>query len=254
MTALLRGDTDHGYLLIHQAVQEDIRATGQQRPDRPSYALVSLNYDKVDQAFRQWVIDQAIFFNELIENYASTHRRSLTIEDVKHRFIDIPPSVETVFLLTYTIARLMKIVRLPAHATRNAFAGQLEIDLLFDITLVIDTAIKTKNPNPDQWKFSDHAQHLLAATSRQFTIPQLRNIASQFDNDFEVALEAAIDGRLTVEPNTTLDRLQCDVALAYGLRNRGAHDIRTVPAIWTRFRDVQQTLFCVLCATIDYLY
>jgi hypothetical protein len=59
---------------------------------------------------------------------------------------------------------------------------------------------------------------------------------------------------LTVQPNMTLDRLQCDVALAYGLRNHGAHNTGTAPTIWNRFPDVQQAVFRVLCATVDYLY
>ena len=59
---------------------------------------------------------------------------------------------------------------------------------------------------------------------------------------------------LTVQPNMTLDRLQCDVALAYGLRNHGAHNTGTAPTIWNRFPDVQQAVFRVLCATVDDLY
>lgn len=47
------------------------------------------------------------------------HTRPLTIEDVKRRFIDTPPSPETVFLLTYTVARLKGIVGLPGHALNN---------------------------------------------------------------------------------------------------------------------------------------
>lgn len=52
MTAILRRDMDRGYLLIHRALEEDIRASGQARPNTPAYALVSLDYQKPDQAFR----------------------------------------------------------------------------------------------------------------------------------------------------------------------------------------------------------
>jgi hypothetical protein len=252
MTALLRGDTDRGYLLIHRSVAEDIRTSGQQTPDTPGYALVSLNYSKVDQAFRQWVIEQATFLNGLITNYPVTYERALTIEDVKHRFMDAPPSVETVFLLTYTIARLRMIARLPDHAVKNPFAGQLQINLLFDVTLVIDIAIKAKNQG--HWKFIDHVEHLLTIAGHQLTSAQLGNINTQFENNFDRAVHAAIDGTLTVQPNTQLDRLQCDVALAYGLRNHGAHNIETAPTIWNQFHTVQQIVFRVLCAAIDYLY
>jgi len=251
MTALLRGDTDHGYLLAHQAVDEDIISTGQPTPDTPGYALVSLNFERVDQAFRQWVLDQANFLNEGITNYNNTHQRTLTIENVKRRFIDHPPNIETVFLLTYTIARLMKLNKLPNHSMNNPFAGQLELNLFFDITLVIDAAIKAKN---QQHQFIDHAGTLLTAAGATLTNAQLRDINTQFNNNFDATLLAAVDGTLTVQPNVNLNRLQCDIALAYGLRNQGAHNTGTAPTIWNRFTDVQQTLFRTLCAAIDYLY
>jgi len=171
---------------------------------------------------------------------------------VKHRFIDTPPSVDTVFLLTYTIARLRKIAELPGHVTSNPFAGQLQLNLLFDVTLVIDTAIKNKNQT--QWQFIDHAEHLLAAAGHPLTIQQLGDVNAQFKSNFDAALQSALDGSLTVQPNATLDRLQCDVALAYGLRNRGAHNLATAVTVRDRFHAVQEALFRVLCATIDYLY
>jgi hypothetical protein len=252
MTSLLRGDLDQGYLLMHQSVEEDIRTSGQKTPDTPGYALVTLNFNKVEQAFRQWVLEQAAFLNELIKNYASTYQRALTIEDVKRRFIDTPPSIDAVFLLTYSIARLKKIAGLPEHVTSNPFAGQLQLNLLFDVTLVIDTAIKTKNQA--QWKFIDHAEHLLRMAGHQLTKQQLEDINGQFKDNFDAALQGALDGSLKVKSNTTLDRLQCDVALGYGLRNRGAHNLDTAVTIRNRFQSVQQALFRVLCATIDYLY
>lgn len=75
-TALSRGDLDRGYLLAHQSVEEDIRSSGQPtqtKPDTPGFALVSLNYAKVDQAYRQWVLEQAVFLNNCTSE-AETHR------------------------------------------------------------------------------------------------------------------------------------------------------------------------------------
>jgi hypothetical protein len=257
MTALLRGDTDRGYLLIHQSYDEDTRTSGRHAPDTPAYALVSLNHNQTHQAFRQWTVEHAAFLNDLIASYASTHQRVLTIEDVKRRFIDIPSSLETVFLLTYTIARLRKIAGLPEHVTNNPFAGQLQINLLFDVTLVIDAAIKAKNspsstnPNPT---FIHHAERLLGAAGHQLSNQELGEINGQFRSNFDLALREALDGNLTLQSGAVLGRLQCDVAVAYGLRNRGAHNIGTVPIISNRFRALQQALFSVLCAAIDHLY
>ena len=171
---------------------------------------------------------------------------------MKRRFIDTPPSIDTVFLLTYTIARLRKIAELPDHDTSSPFAGQLKINLLFDLTLVIGTAIAAKNST--QRNFIDHAEHLLAETGHQLTLQQLRDINAQFRTNFDAAPRAALDGTLTVPPHTALDRLQCDIALTYGVRNRGAHSIETAPTVCNRFDAVREALFRALFATIDYLY
>lgn len=269
MTALLRGDIDYGYLLIHQAVDEDIKSTGLATPNTPGYALVSLNYERVDQAFRAWVVAQTAFLNDLITNYATTHHRAFTIDDVKHQFIDHPPNVETIFLLTYTIARLRNISGLPRHTTCNPFAGQLELNLLFDITTIIEEAIRHKNPNihlPNKktkltfvhqadflLQACAHPLNLLDTTGHPITDP-LGRINRAFEDNFDTTLTAALNGTLAIQPNAALDSLQCDIALAYGLRNHAAHHTGTAPTIWQRFPDVQQALFRVFCAVIDHLY
>lgn len=252
MTALLRGDLDRGYLLIHQAVQEDIDTLGQPAPNTPGYALVSLNYNKVDQAFRQWVVAQAEFLIALLDNYNTTHGRGVALDDVKRQFLDAPPSDETVFLLTYTVARLMGLSNVPVHTTKNPFAGQLELNVLFDVTLVIDSAIKAKNPT--QWKFIHHAEHILDAAGHALSNARLREINGRFENAFDATVRAALDGNITLQDGTVLDRLQSDVALCYGLRNNGAHNIGTASTIWNRYTETQQAVFRALFATIDYLY
>jgi hypothetical protein len=269
MTSLLYGDIDRGYLLSHQAFQEDVNTSGQQIPDTPGYALISLNYTKDNQAFRQWVADQAVFLDVFITNYSATHHRTLTLADVRRRFLDAPPSPDAVFLFTYTLARLMNVARLPSTATTNQFAGQVEINLLFDITLVVEEAIKDKNPTKLQSSgkkltfvhqgdylldVAGHSLSILDAACHPIDRPRLRAINRLFDDDFDAALLAALNGTLAVPSNTTLDRFQCDVALAYGIRNHAAHNTDTVPTIWNRFPEVQQSLFRVLLATIDYLY
>jgi hypothetical protein len=259
MTALLRGDVDHGYLLVHQAVQEDINTSQQQRLDTPGYALVSLNYNRVDQAFRQWVVEQAAFLNALLDNYNTIHTRTLTPGDIKSRFLDAPPDIETVFLFTYTLARLRGIATVPEHTTKNSFAGQLELNLLFDVTVVIETAIRIKNPTtrlPNNRKptFINHAHYLLTAATEPLAIQQLGEVNQQYENDFDATLGAALRGAITLQPNTTLTRLQCDVALAYGIRNQGAHTTGSAPTIWNRFPEVVQGIFHMLFATIDHLY
>lgn len=247
MTALLRGDTDRGFLIAHQALEEDVLSTGCTTPDLPAHALVSLNHQKTDQAMNPWVNEHADFLDSFIANYVATYNRSLTIDDVKRRFMD-KAEVDTLFLFTHTLARLRTIAKVPDHVVQNSFAAQLQINLLFDLTLVIDSAIKVKKPAK---YFGQLTENLLSAAQHPV---KLGDVAQKFEADFDRTLSAALDASLVLRPGHPLDRLQCDAAAAYGLRNRAAHQVATSAAIQMRFHDVEQAIFRVLCATIDYLY
>lgn len=260
-TTLLNGNLDRGYLLIHQAVVEDSRTSQHPNPPTPSYALVSLDDEKPDQAFRDWVTEQRIFLEGFVRDYAVTHHRSLTIDDVKRKFLKQPLDYDAVFLLTFTVARLCGISGLASQAKRNPFAGQIQLDLLFDLLLVIETAIRNVNPIKKKkgkngkistLTFYDQALFLL----RKAGYPHEKHVADvhrQFKNNLQAAIQDALDGTLQAN-SVRLDQLQCDVHLSYELRNRRAHDIATVPAIWNNFDRVQRAVFRSFCATVDFLY
>jgi hypothetical protein len=252
MTVIMRRDMDRGYLLSHKALHEDIATSGQAQPNTPGYALVSLDDQRLEQAFRPWVVHQAQYVEDRINAYNAIHHRHLTLANIRQRFLTQPPSVDTLFLFTYTLARLMNVTDAPTHTRNNAFAGQMEINILFDLTLVIDASIKMKNPG--EWMFSRHVEHLLAAAGAPLTQHQLQNeINGAFKLRFDLTIQAALDGALTI-PSTALSWLQCDIALAYGIRNFGAHNTGAAPSIYERFEEVQQALFNVLFATIEHLY
>jgi len=90
MTAIQRGDIDRGYALMHQALKEDAITHKKKNPDTPALAFASLNYLKVDQAFRQWVVLEAQYLDGQIERYCLLHQRTFTLEDFKSKYLEIP--------------------------------------------------------------------------------------------------------------------------------------------------------------------
>ncbi len=250
-TALLRGDVDKGYVLMHRAVKEDIRTHKKQIPDTPGYALVSLNYEKVDQAFLQWVHLQAQYLGEKQKIYSTAFNRTFTLVDFRHKFLEAPPSTDVTFLFAYTVARLMKFISLPLHALQSEFVAQIEANLLFDIALVIDAAIKAKN---NKKSFIDHAEYISMKAGQALTNEQLREINTAFNNDFDNTLAKLIDGTFTLQKGGTLSKFQSAIAMAYGLRNLFAHNVVAVPSISEHFQEVEQALLNVLFAAVDYLY
>ena len=250
IAALLKGSIDTGYVLAHQAAEEDSRtSSGLKYPDTPAYALVSLNYDKVNQAFKGWVDEQASFFKVFITDYSNVHGRAFSIDDVRDKFLRNPPNHDVVFLLTYTLARLREMSEIPVGAKQNQFVGQLQLNLLFDLLLVVDNAIKQKNSS--KWQFVDHGIYLLDHAGH--ALPQLGKLNAQFKSNFGPYMTDALDRKLTLN-GRVLDRLQCDIAIAYGLRNLGAHKIESESVIWNDFDRIQGAVFRTFCATIDYLY
>ncbi len=252
ITAILRGDIDKGYTLMHQAVEEDIATTGNQFPDTPAYAFANLNFAKQDQTFRQWVVLQAQFLNTRLSNYSTQYARSFSLEILRTRFLNSPPSTDIVFLFAFTIARLMRLSSAPAHTLQSKFSGQLLINLFFDITLTIETAAKAKNPGGNS--FINHAKFISQRVNNPLTINQLKYINSEFIRDFDGTLKATVDGSFVFPDGTPLNRIQSDIAVAYGIRNRGGHDVSSSPTVWKEFNKIEQTLLNVLFMTVDFAY
>jgi hypothetical protein len=252
MTAILRGDIDKGYALMHQAVEEDVATTQTQIPDTPAYALATLNWMKQDQAFRQWVLAQAQFLNEKQNNYSALYSRSFTLEDFRQRFLSSPPSTENVFLFAYTIARLMRLGNAPQHTVQSRFAGQLFMSLFSDMLLTIEAALKSKNPTGRS--FIDQAEYLSQKAGDPISNARLRELNSILIADFDTTLTALLDGSFNFPDRTNISRLQSDIAIAYGLRNRAAHDVFPTPTMWHRFQEIMQILLNVMFMTADYVY
>ena len=221
-TSILRGDLDKGYTLMHQGFKEDVRSSKESLPDTPAFAFVSLNYSKAEQAFRGWVLMQKEFLSRFVVCY-SIATRNFTLEDFRNRFLKSPPRTELVFLFAYTVARLMKFSSLPQHMRASEFAGQIEENLLFDIVLVIDGAIKSKNTTKRD--FIDHAEYLSEKTGEPISKKHLREINTAYQADFDNTLNHMLNYSFTLSDGTKLSGTQCDIAIAYGLRNHGAHEV-----------------------------
>ncbi|HUU49509.1 MAG TPA: hypothetical protein VMW81_00955 [Nitrospinota bacterium] len=252
MTAILRGDIDKGYALMHQAVEEDVATTQNQFPDTPAYALATLNWAKQDQAFRQWVLAQAQFLDEKQNKYSTIYSRPFTLENFRQRFLSSPPSTEDVFLFVYTVARLMRLGNAPEHTVQSRFAGQLFMSLFSDMLVVIESALKFKNPNGRS--FINHAEYLSQKACDPISNTRLRELNKMFNDDFDTTLTELLNGNFSFPDQTKLTKLQSEIAIAYGLRNRAFHNTSPTPAMWQRFSEIMQILFNVMFTMVDYVY
>jgi hypothetical protein len=188
----------------------------------------------------------------LLDVYGSSYDSNLGLEEFRDYLLQNLPNLDTVFLFSYALARLLRLREIPSYALSSGFAGQLELNLLFDITLVIDKAIKAKNP--EEWRFIDHAAFLSQRGDLGLSKDDLRSINREFQENFDSTLEAILDNVFEVTGYGNIQGLTADLAIAYGMRNRGAHDVTSASTVWQRFEDVQQSLFNALFFVAEVLY
>lgn len=252
MTAILRGEIDRGYSLMHRALKEDERTDPLNFRQKPGFYFATLNYKEAGQAFRSWLMEQAKVLNEQLRSYNAFQKRNLTLDDFQSKFLSKPPSLEAISLLGYVIARLMRFEGIPGFALKSDFAGQLEGNLLFDLVSIVDAAIHKKNPRKRQ--FIDHAEHLSRARGGNLTSARLGEMNGRFQDHFEETMTLLLDNGYKIEDGSPLDAADAAIGVTYGIRNKWAHGVPTATVIWKRFQEIRQRAFDTLFLTADFLY
>jgi len=249
VTVILRGNLEKGYSLMHQALQEDIRTTGCILPNTPSLAFAMLDYSRNEQAFKPWLIEQAVFINKHIEDYCESYGSQFNIEMFRINFLNSPPSADIIYLFSYIVAKLLQIQKMPPYILRNDFASQMQLELLFNLSLVIDAVIKVKNPK--QYKFIDLIAFLAKKSKLTINKTKLRLINKEFNHDFMKTLSLLKNGGFIYPDFSSPSGLEVDIAITYGIRNRGAHDPSSISSFYNDFQFIEQMLFNVLFLSIE---
>lgn len=256
MTVVLRGDLDRGFLLMHQAYDEDIRSKGTRDPDTPASAFVTLDYRKQDQAFRVIVEDTATFLDQLLVTYRQTRAKTLTLDDFRDRLFNVTDLRDPLFLLVFSLFKLKALLRGMKPILRtNEFAGLLEVGLLFDLCLVIDSVIGYRNQQ--SWRFIDRAASLSSAAQLSLSrdeLAQLNRAFGQGFKNFPNVVDDVLRGTFLLPDGRALGAAETDVALAYGFRNLGAHRIEGLQTIYDEFEDISQRIMNVLFLAVEHLY
>ncbi len=253
MTAVLGGDLDRGFLLMHQALNEDVYLTGSAIPPTPAFTFVSLDDQKQDQAFRFKVQEIAQFLDNAIDTYRKTRNQTLTIEQFRCRLLQSVDLLAVAFNFVFILFRLhMLLKKVEAVVRRNDFAALLETNLLFNLCLVIDAIVRNKNTK--KWKFIDHAEFLSSAAGLNISHGQLTEINTAFNSDFPSLVDKLLLGKFLFKDGQVLSESGVDLALAYGFRNFGAHKVEGFPIVYQNFEEIAQRLMDVSFLALECLY
>lgn len=248
---IIAGDLDTGYLHAHLAFEEDRVTHAVLSPRTPSLALVSMDPDNPNQAFRVWVVAQSALVLAALNRYENTHNRVLTFADFRAKLLQQESFSEATFMFAYSFARLYRLESNGTVSLSSDFAGQLGANILFDFTLVIDSVLRRIATGES--KFIKLAEALSDKASLGLSFNRLREINGLFNTDFDHTATRLLDGTLVLNDGFHVHGLGSCLALTYGCRNRAAHDVTSIGAIRHRFKDVKTAVLDTLFLAVEVL-
>lgn len=134
---------------------------------------------------------------------------------------------------------------------------------LFSLLLVLDSLLKTwGNPQNIRWKFAEHllklAKHETWIASNVQIKDYMRelDVSQRMESDFNKWCKELIghSGQTyTTKGGRTLETLEHDFVLAYGLRNFSVHSVKSQGVLWENYTEVLQSLLNCLFKTIEML-
>jgi hypothetical protein len=255
-TAILNGELERGFALMHQALEEDIRTQNIRTPRTPAFFFVTLNYEEAHQYFRQIVLEASNFLEDKINNYTSYMRNSrsnLDLPNFKSRFLEQTNILEIVFYFVYTLfkARHM-LLDVRREWRQNAFSSLLETSMIFDLCLIIEEAIKEKDntryPANRPIYFSNRVS-FLSQTAGLTIHRNLSRISADCASDFVGTLSMLLDSTYNLA-----NGIEEDLSIALAFRNFAAHSIESLKLVYEKFEEIFQRVLNALFFSVETLY
>jgi hypothetical protein len=258
VTCILKEDLEKGFLLMHQALEEDrknVNPTNIQ--STPAYSFVILDYEQQNQFFRKKVLEMAKFVEQKLNNYQTSRNGKLTMAKFKVKFLQNPGLIELVFLFVFELFHVKKLLSENLQGlTQNIYGSMLMVQSIFTFSLLIDNIIKNKyniqDPNKQQQQFMDLLIFLSGKANLKLDKSKMQKINKMSTRDFYHTLDYLLNSHPVFKPK--LQAIEEDISIIYGFRNSAAHKIRDRPYIHGNFNEIVNRLFNVFFLAIDKLY
>jgi hypothetical protein len=261
VTNILKKDLDRGFLLMHKALEEDRQTHRVPVPSTPS-AFVTLDVSLALNVFQPKLIEIHNYLDELLDRYRKERGKTLTIEQFRTKFLKSPNLQNEVFILVYVLFRFYTLLKeTPPQVTQNHFAGQLNVNLLFDLCCIIEivikhqkeTQIRQTKPNKKVFTFVDYAEALANEVRLNLTGKELGTAMGQFNNQFSTTVTTILDNTFPLSGGILPSELQRDLLLTYGFRNHGGHNVHSFDVVYQRLPEIFQQIMNILFLTCEEL-
>lgn len=258
VTCILKEDLEKGFLLMHQALEEDrknVNPTNIQ--STPAYSFVILDYEQQNQFFRKKVLEMAKFVEQKLNNYQTSRNGKLTMAEFKVKFLQNPGLIELVFLFVFELFHVKKLLSENLQGlTQNIYGSMLMVQSIFTFSLLIDNIIKNKyniqDPNRQQQQFIDLLIFLSGKANLKLDKSKMQEINKMSTRDFDQTLDYLLNSHPVFK--TKLQAIEEDISIIYGFRNSAAHKIRDRPYIHGNFNEIVNRLFNVFFLAVEKLY
>jgi len=261
VTCILNRQLDEALLLMHQALDEDKKTHGTETPPTPAYSFVTLDPTQKNQFFREKVIEISDFVRTLLDNYNSTRGGCLTFPQLQSRFLRQTNVQEVVFHFVYGVIRLKDLLdEIYPRMKHNVFSSLLEANALFDLCLAVDAFVKSKYSSPPaRATFGTHLNFLSANREHGLPAPlsfvggKVGQLRSAFTGDFAGTLQDLLLAHSTFRfsDRSTLQPIEKDFAIAYGVRNFAGHRIENQPIIYRNFEELSRRILNTLFFLVE---
>lgn len=260
VTCILQGDLERGFLLMHQALEEDKTTHQTSTPETPAYWFVTLDYEKQDQFFRPKVKEIAEFVGQRVVAYRTSRGRTLALADFKSCFLEEPNLQEVVFYFVLESFRLRKLlVEIDQRLTQNVFGALLQTNIIFDFCLIVENTLREQKKHKNVDLSQQTMNPLLTFLSKRCSLnlhrdSNLRNLNGDFKNNFSVTVQELLTSQYHFRDGTPPQPIEEDLAITYGFRNRWAHRIEDQPVVLSNFAEISQRILNALFFTVETLY
>jgi len=257
-TAILNGELEKGFALMHQALEEDVRTHGVPTPKTPAFSFVTLNYQETQQYFRSIVLEGSKFLENCISKYASYMKScgasNLCLADFKSLFLAQTNVLEIVFYFVYTLFKARHLLlNVKTEWRQNAFSSLLETGVIFNLCLTIEEAIKEKDdtryPADRPIYFSNRISFLSGKAGLSLDSSKLRRIRENLDRDFPGVL-----GRLLSSSYSEAKGIEECLIVAYAFRNFAAHSLESLQLLYEEFEEIFQRILNAFFFAVEILY
>jgi len=260
VTAIISGQLDKGYILMHRAIEEDKKTFGINYKSQAAYAFVTLDYANVNQFFKPEVEDLQKYLGAVISEYNKAGYDQFTINEFKKKFLEIDGNLQdTIFTFVYILSRLKQLANdYLLELTPTDFSSLFCLQILSDLCLTLDSTLEHLYKWP-ACNFSDRITKLsIHVSGGPKPNPGLElnlngkigQINGSFKTNFSKTLIDFIDGNYLYQDGTKPTFIEKDFAIAYGVRNYSAHNLSHQTVVHTKFFETSQSILNALIFSI----